>query len=189
MFSRIRNFFSSSSDDKRFLLLSSRNMRAKQAKADRAIVRRLAEGLDGLQLACLTWLKSPSPTSSTVIQDIFFSRVMQGVAGGAGEVADYLTERADLKRRYEGMKTDAERKAAQVARAVGSVHMMYRDGLMTDGKHVSLVVDAAIASDIAAAISRFCMQSVEIKHAAEPGKAVLVVHDASDGGKDDNSVH
>lgn len=179
MFSRIRNFFSS--NDKRSFL--------KQAKSDRVIVRRLAAGLDGLQTACLMWLKSPSPTSSTVIQDIFVSRVMQGVAGGASEVADYLTERADLKRKREGMKTDAECKAAQVARAVGSIHMMYIDGLMTDGKRVSLVVDAAISRDIAAAISRFCMQSVEIKEAAEPGKAILVVHDASDGGKDDNSVH
>lgn len=189
MFNSIRNFFSSSSDEKRFLLLSSRRMRAKQAKADRAIVRHLATALDGLQATCLAWVNSPSSTSSTVIHDIFFSRVMQGLAGGVAEVADYLTERADRKRKDEGVKTDAERKAAHVARAVGSVHMMYVDGLMTEGKRVSLVVDAAIASDIAVAIHKFCMSDVEIRDCSEPGKSVLVVHDASNGGKDDESVH
>ncbi len=114
---------------------------------------------------------------------------MQGLAGGVAEVADYLTERADRKRKDEGVKTDAERKAAHVARAVGSVHMMYVDGLMTEGKRVSLVVDAAIASDIAVAIHKFCMNDVEIRDCSEPGKSVLVVHDASNGGEDDESVH
>lgn len=193
MFNTIRNFFTSNErTTDRLLWRVERHDRerrsAKQASADRKAVSSLASVVNRAVGVFEAWASKPSAGSSLPF-DIFLSRAMAGFANAASDVACYLTQQADDRTRREGLKTDAERKAAQVAQAVGSVHMMYVDGLMTEGKRVSLVVDAAIASDIASAIHRFCMQDVEIRDCSEPGKSVLVVHDASNGGKDDESVH
>lgn len=159
---------------------------ASRARADREAVAQLASAVDGIKAVLGAWLKSPSTPSeySGVAADIFISRVMQGVAGGAAEVGDYLTEKADHNRKQAGLKTEAQRKAARLAQIIGTVHMAM-------GKSVSFIVEEEAAKDIATAISEFCLQQVVIENTEDPGKSLLIVRDASetDGKGGGESVH
>lgn len=159
---------------------------ASRARADREAVSQLASAVDGIKFVLGAWLKGPSTPSeySGVVADLFLSRVMQGVAWGASEAADHLTERADAKRKEAGAKTEDQRKAARLAQIIGTVHMAM-------GKSVSFIVEEAEANDIAAAISELCLQKVAIAEVGEPGKLRLIVSDASetDGKGGGESVH
>lgn len=157
---------------------------AARARADREAVARMASVVEGIQAMLGTWLKGPSTSSeySGVAADIFLSRVMQGIAGGAGEVSDYLTEKADAKRKYVGLKTTEQRKADDLARIIGTVHMAM-------GKSVSFIVEAGEATRIATVISELCPQEVTIEDTDETDKSLLIVRDASETDGKGGDVH
>lgn len=157
---------------------------ASRARADRESVSQLASAVDGIKVVLAAWLKTPASSSddSGVASDIFLSRVMQGIAGGAGEVSDYLTEKADARRKYVGLKTTEQRKADDLARIIGTVHMAM-------GKSVSFIVEADEATKIATVISELCPQEVTIEDTDETGKSLLIVRDASETDGKGGDVH
>lgn len=159
---------------------------ASRARADRAAVSQLASAVDGIRVVLATWLKSPSAPGehSSVAFDLFLSRSMQGVAWGASEAADYLAEKADHKRKQEGLKSNEQRKADRLAQIIGTVHMAM-------GKSVKFIVEEESAKDIATMISELCLQGVTIEDTGEPGKSLLIVRAASetDGKGGGEGVH
>lgn len=159
------------------------------ARADRAAISQLAVAVDGIRFALSSMLKTPSSTSTPDVGlTIFLSRVMGGVAGGAAELADYLTEKADLERKEEGLKTAQRRKDDRLAQIIGAVYMS-----LGHGKSVSFVVEAEAVAGIALSISEVFKSVVVTIEDGEPGKNVLVVREVSEDEGDEKgdgeSVH
>lgn len=191
MFDTIRDLISSRRAAARAeLLIAKAKHRTDRlvARADRSSVSRLASAVEGVQAALIMWIKGPSTPSSDVAVDIFIPRVMRGVAEGASEVADYLTDKAERKRKAEEARTDEQRKAEELAKIVGLIYMS-----LGQGKTVEFVVDASAVKGLAEEIGDlFPLQTVVIEDANEPGKSRLLIRASesnSDDGNGGGSVH